>query len=578
MLVFPPVNGLHEIDLDYWAAIQEWDQRFDAQDGSATIWTSGRASRIADRYAESPVNMDLRAGLVTADPAEDLELREGFVVTDGSGEDVLFDRIARALRLAARSDISAREILRVHPPSEVNRLCESGPLDVVVFDPRAGSHEAFLGVNWSEPQLLGTAFVERDVSPLVVEQLNRQIRRGGLVPAGRLLGPAGSTRLYRRPMTTRERADFLLRRTKVRTGEAIVHGRQWIEGKRARPGALESRRTSWPGPVPSSLVEEFIDRAEEAQAEWTMPDLPTEPIDDLAREAHDRFGIYPISFSHPKPRELGPGASWRLAPIIPGFPYTFVDEEEYLATYAKGPLGLTHRKAGWDCFRHVEVLAAGSVPLMVDVQDIPRFSMIHYPKSSLTLVLDRLRESGQLPSRTTRTAFREYMLRHLTTEAMARYLLRHSGIKPEDTVVFLDDNLGTNPEYQSTLTAIGLKQVLGPRCVVPTSAEFLYSDSTSDTSRFYGRGFGYTGILDPHLKSTDERQGNTFDHRPKIPPGAVVVLGSVSRNRGLARELLADSQIERIVMIHGEDSPPEREDLDLLRGPQVTGFVRAIHV
>lgn len=577
-LVFPPVNGVHDIDLDYWAVLEEWCRARGAEELEATIWVAGNTTHVASRFADLPMILTVDEGLVTADRAEDLKVREAFEVVTSSEEFVLLDQYARARRLAPSEAISVRDALRINPPMEVARARHSGPLDLIVFDPRGRGHEPFLDLEWADPDLRGVAFVELDVSTEVVNRFDREIKGGGLVPAGRLWGAAGSTRLYRRPESTRARASARLRDSKVSTGAAIVKGRQWMERHLSRPGPLENRKVRWPGPVLPSTVEEIIAAAEGANSEWSIPTLPEEPVDELATEARERFGVYPISFSHPKPRALVPDTDLGLAPIIPGFPYTFEDEAEYLETYASGSVGLTHRKAGWDCFRHVEILAAGAVPLMVDVHEIPRFSMIHYPKTALKMTLDYLRDDGHLPNSATRSAFRDYMLRNLTSEAMASYLMRLAGITVDDNVVFVDRNLEANPEYQSTLTAIGLKQVLGARCTLMPTAEFLYTDSTTATRQFYGRGFGYTRILDPSRKSSDEQSGAHLASIRDIPRGSVVVLGSVSRNRGLAHELIAQAGIDRIVMIHGEDSPPSPEDIALLRASQVTGFVRAIHL
>ena len=58
--------------------------------------------------------------------------------------------------------------------------------------------------------------------------------------------------------------------------------------------------------------------------------------------------------------------------------------------------GLTWKKAGWDCLRHLELLAAGYVPLFTDIGNAPRGAVAFLPKRVLSLVLrfpgiDRLR-------------------------------------------------------------------------------------------------------------------------------------------------------------------------------------------
>ena len=39
------------------------------------------------------------------------------------------------------------------------------------------------------------------------------------------------------------------------------------------------------------------------------------------------------------------------------------------------------RKKGWDCLRHYEIIASGSVPFFEDYESIPKFTMFNYPKT-----------------------------------------------------------------------------------------------------------------------------------------------------------------------------------------------------
>jgi len=292
--------------------------------------------------------------------------------------------------------------------------------------------------------------------------------------------------------------------------------------------------------------------------------------------ACNQFGVFPISFSHPKALPLRDSIDSALSYITPGFPYSFDDEDEYLEQYNKFALGLTHRKAGWDCFRHVEILAAGAVPLMPDVQEVPVFSMVHYPKTAMHTVVEQFRLHGRIPSKSTRENFRRYFLRNLSTTAMARYVLKMAGVSENSKVLFLDEHTPTNPEYLSTLTFIGLKEVLKHGLEVAFPAEFLYQDSQTRTDVFYGRGFGYTKVLDPALRTAYENSGQSRALESLIDSSDVVILGSVSRNRRLADELLNCYADKKKIFLHGEDSPPDKEDYARLTKPGVVGFVRSI--
>ena len=54
--------------------------------------------------------------------------------------------------------------------------------------------------------------------------------------------------------------------------------------------------------------------------------------------------------------------------IIPGNTETYIfnNEKEYYSDYASSYYGLTHKKAGWDCMRHYEILANKCIPYFVD--------------------------------------------------------------------------------------------------------------------------------------------------------------------------------------------------------------------
>jgi hypothetical protein len=91
---------------------------------------------------------------------------------------------------------------------------------------------------------------------------------------------------------------------------------------------------------------------------------------------------------------INPAPTELVSAILPGYPYASDNEHQYYAKYADSYMALTHTKAGWDCLRHAEILASGSIPLMPDATDIPVFSMVHYPKSALKKIAQTARDFG----------------------------------------------------------------------------------------------------------------------------------------------------------------------------------------
>jgi len=289
--------------------------------------------------------------------------------------------------------------------------------------------------------------------------------------------------------------------------------------------------------------------------------------------------VWPISFNYPAAWAGHGGVpSEVLSPIVPGFPYSFVDHDEYLRTYNRAHLAVTHRKAGWDCFRHVEILASGSVPLLVDASALPDYSMIHYPRRALREVAGLATTRGGVPDAQTRADFQSYFQQHLTSRSMAEYMLAMSRLADAQKVLFIDQQHPGISDYQSTLALVGLKQILGAGVRPLFPADWLYEDWEGMTGFLYGRGFGYTRVLPPEARSLAERHGITDSSLGSVHPEDydVVVVGSIMRNRAMATELLKSFPRSQTIWIHGEDSPPTIHDSRFLRTSGTKVFVRAV--
>lgn len=54
-------------------------------------------------------------------------------------------------------------------------------------------------------------------------------------------------------------------------------------------------------------------------------------------------------------------------------------EKEYYKQYSKSLFGYTMKKAGWDCMRHYEILAAGALPYFEGIENKPATIMFTWP-------------------------------------------------------------------------------------------------------------------------------------------------------------------------------------------------------
>jgi hypothetical protein len=160
---------------------------------------------------------------------------------------------------------------------------------------------------------------------------------------------------------------------------------------------------------------------------------------------------------------------------------------------------------------------------------------------------------------------------------MAAYALRMAGLEGAVRALFIDDQTPVNPEYQSTLMLIGLKQLLGVGCEVAFPADFIYLDSRESSAHFYGRGFGYSYVVDPATRTPAESSGVWRHGLDDLSSYDLVVIGSTSRNAGLISLVADNCDPDRVIAIHGEDGPPSDLEFEHLRSLGFNTFVRAIH-
>ena len=303
-------------------------------------------------------------------------------------------------------------------------------------------------------------------------------------------------------------------------------------------------------------------------------------IETVAQNCFKKNGFWPLSFSYPLIHEqtLLPQRRKMLSTIIPGVPYSFNDQTEYEREYQNSYFAVTHKKGGWDCFRHLEIMAAGAIPLMIDIDELPEFSMVHYPKASFKMAIDANLETLHIPAAESQKFLFRFFQENLTSKAMAQYILKSTGLQGAERILFIDENLGRRVDYLSIFTLIGLKQLLGKDCTSVVPTPYLYEDWRGEAAELYGRGFGYTRILDPGVKERNWPTLRLKRMKELITQGKVdaVVFGSIMRNYRIFRELQPFLDPTRTLLINGEDLPPTSETLDYLKGTGCHIFVRSI--
>jgi hypothetical protein len=222
----------------------------------------------------------------------------------------------------------------------------------------------------------------------------------------------------------------------------------------------------------------------------------------ISEECFLQHGVYPISFSIPriiveKPIEK----NLLVSDVKPSIPYSFLDEEDYLHQYERSSYALSFKKGGWDCFRHLEIMASGSIPLMPDASQIPDYTMTHYPKRFLQLMAKDL-TLLKTPPGIVQDLLISWVKECLTSQKMAEYMLSTANCD-SGNLVFIDLEIGNRCDYLGVMTLIGLKQLMGKKVTSLVKCDYIYEDYIGDTRLLYGRGFGYTKILNPEVREKE---------------------------------------------------------------------------
>ncbi len=280
--------------------------------------------------------------------------------------------------------------------------------------------------------------------------------------------------------------------------------------------------------------------------------------------------VFPLSFSWPGVVSPSLTDDWEkrenFSKVVPGEPYSFSDYSSYIRQYRNSKFALTIKKGGWDCFRHVEILAAGSIPIMPDICQCPPWAMAFYPKSAMAEVALQVRDNREI-DKSFADAIYVYFSQYLTAKAMAGRILEKAG-RPVNRVMFLDPHLNSVPEYLAVMSYVGLKQILGrDRVIAPYGAAPIFDDWNGESHSLHGLGFGYTRLLGTHMRSALEI--DTKDDPLSMISSSeedLVVVGSLSRNFVLANHVneLGLSP-DRVVFIWGDDRSPDRRELRWLK-------------
>ena len=114
------------------------------------------------------------------------------------------------------------------------------------------------------------------------------------------------------------------------------------------------------------------------------------------------------------------------ATIIPGKKQTYIytEQQPYYQGYRDSYFGITCAKAGFDCLRHYEIMANGCIPYFIDIEKIPKYCMVNFPKNMIIYTNKLFQEKSQNKEQLLYYCnwYLNYTKNYLTTKQLAKYI------------------------------------------------------------------------------------------------------------------------------------------------------------
>lgn len=279
--------------------------------------------------------------------------------------------------------------------------------------------------------------------------------------------------------------------------------------------------------------------------------------------------MYSISFCVPETKILKDPIktserSIDVAPLIPGVisTYKYNTEEAYYSMYSNSKIAITCKKGGWDCLRHYEIIACGAIPWFDKIDKCPEKSLTHLPKELLIEIYRRIDPFNpstihQVGKRTLdewQFKLMKHLKEHLTTVAMAQYMLRTMNIRTEDIhqMLFLSDQ--KDCDYTRCLLLHGFKTLFGTNCVDRIQVDHLYDDFPEESVKnLYGKGFTYSRTLSKDLKCSVSDEEITENIKSKTYD--LIIYGSLHRGMSFFELVTNHQDNNKLAFICGEDLP-----------------------
>jgi hypothetical protein len=166
----------------------------------------------------------------------------------------------------------------------------------------------------------------------------------------------------------------------------------------------------------------------------------------IARRSWELNHVYPVSYAlassnfypleavtEKSTAEIARNKTREWAFIVPGDLSTYIYDTElaYKTGYMESWKAHTKVKAGEDCYRHLEIIANGAIPIFKNIRLTKAGTLFAYPKRLLAHFEDNQHEKNPAVLAKWRYEILKWGHKHLTATAMVKYMFEITGLKNE---------------------------------------------------------------------------------------------------------------------------------------------------
>lgn len=297
--------------------------------------------------------------------------------------------------------------------------------------------------------------------------------------------------------------------------------------------------------------------------------------------------LHPITFSIPEEKicKYETKKTKILSDLIPGDLSTYIynNENEYYDEYKKSYFAITKKKAGWDCLRHLEILANGCLPYFLDIEKCPENTLSLYPKDLfyecnilynkfINKNIDELTNDDINSYNLLRQKLLDYTKNYLTTEKMATYILKKTNFENAKNILYISGDI--NPDYLRCLILHGFKKLFKEHCHDYPKIHHIYENSNMFLRGLYGKGFTYSNLIPQNFHDHNQDSNITISIAIERKLYDIIIYGSYHRGMPMYELISEIYKPNQIILLCGEDEHLCNYDYFLKKGHHV--FVREL--